>query len=263
MYVSQSSSDETVWLIGFLRIPQAANFTFILQTNGNGALFLSSNDSPANVIKIADVTHNQSNTELLQGNIDYYLLCVGSRIGGNLVLSVEARMHETTLTATTSSLVLNEIQSISVIATVVAEEQRIVYSTNTSSNGTSEVQSIQVGLSTFQIGFRGAYTALLTGQPTTDVVEAALNDLPTIYPLTVTVTATSTRYIITFPPEMGDVPLVTCISTSGNAPVINEIVQGVASNTAIAFSLNGMTTDYIDFTTNVTQANLTAEFNKL
>ncbi|CAF5195723.1 unnamed protein product, partial [Rotaria magnacalcarata] len=121
MYVSQSSSDETVWLIGFLRISQAANFTFILQTNGNGALFLSSNDSPANVIKIADVTHNQSNTELLQGNIDYYLLCVGSRIGGNLVLSVEARMHETTLTATTSSLVLNEIQSISVIATVVAE----------------------------------------------------------------------------------------------------------------------------------------------
>ncbi|CAF4171105.1 unnamed protein product [Rotaria magnacalcarata] len=263
MYVSQSSSDETVWLIGFLRIPQAANFTFILRTNGNGALFLSSNDSPANVIKIADVTNNQSNTELLQGNIDYYLLCVGSRIGGNLVLSVEARMHETTLTATTSRLVLNEIQSISVIATVVAEEQRIVNSTNTSSNGTSEVQSIQVDISTFQIGFRGAYTALLTGQPTTDVVEAALNDLPTIYPLTVTVTATSTLYIITFPPEMGNVPLVTCISTSRNTPVINETVQGVASNTAIAFSLNGMTTDYIDFTTNVTQANLTAEFNKL
>ncbi|CAF3091006.1 unnamed protein product [Rotaria socialis] len=263
MYVSQSSSDEAVWLIGFLRIPKAANFTFTLQTNGNGALFLSSNDSPANVVKIADVTNNQSNTELLQGNMDYYLLCVGSRLGGNLVLSVEARMHETTLTATTSRLVLNEIQSISVIATVVAEEQRIFYSTNAPSNGTSEVQSIQAGISTFQIGFRGAYTALLTGQPTTDVVEAALNDLPTIYPHTVTVTATSTLYIITFPSEMGNVPLVTCISTSGNAPVINETVQGVASNTAIAFSLNGMTTDYIDFTTNVTQANLMAQFNKL
>jgi hypothetical protein len=105
--------------------------------------------------------------------------------------------------------------------------------------------------------------ALLTGQPTTDVVQAALNDLPTIYPLTVTVTATSTLYIITFPPEMGDVPLVTCISTSGNAPVINETVQGVASGTNIAFTLNGMTTDYIDFTINVTRANLMAQFNQL
>ncbi len=53
----------------------------------------------------------------------YYFFCVGSRVGGNLVLSVQARMHETTLTATTSSLVLNEIQSISVTATIVAEQQ--------------------------------------------------------------------------------------------------------------------------------------------
>ena len=53
----------------------------------------------------------------------YYLFCVGSRVGGNLVLSVQARMHETTLTAITSSWVLNEIQSISVTATIVPEEQ--------------------------------------------------------------------------------------------------------------------------------------------
>ena len=59
----------------------------------------------------------------------YYLLCVGSRVGGNLILSVQARMHETTLTATTSSLVLNEIQSISVTATITAEEQVCVFIT--------------------------------------------------------------------------------------------------------------------------------------
>jgi hypothetical protein len=53
----------------------------------------------------------------------YYFFCVGSRVGGNLVLSAQARMHETTLTATTSSLVLNEIQSISVTATIIAEQQ--------------------------------------------------------------------------------------------------------------------------------------------
>jgi predicted RNA-binding protein with PUA-like domain len=70
VYVSQSTSDETAWLIGFVRVPQAANFTFILQTNGNGALFLSSNASPANIVKIADVTNTQSNTELLRSNTE-------------------------------------------------------------------------------------------------------------------------------------------------------------------------------------------------
>jgi hypothetical protein len=70
VYVSQSTSAETVWLIGFVRVPQAANFTFILQTTGNGALFLSSDDSPVNIVKIADVTNYQSSTELLEGNTE-------------------------------------------------------------------------------------------------------------------------------------------------------------------------------------------------
>jgi hypothetical protein len=48
---------------------------------------------------------------------------VGSRTGGNLILSVQARMHETTLTSVVSSLVLNEIQRIDVNATVVPEHQ--------------------------------------------------------------------------------------------------------------------------------------------
>jgi hypothetical protein len=42
------------------------------------------------------------------------LFCVGSRSSGYLSLGVEARMHETTLTAGVSSLVLNEIQRIDV-----------------------------------------------------------------------------------------------------------------------------------------------------
>jgi hypothetical protein len=53
----------------------------------------------------------------------YYLFCVGSRTGGNLILSVQARMHETTLTSVTSSLVLDEIQRIDVNATVIPEHQ--------------------------------------------------------------------------------------------------------------------------------------------
>ncbi len=53
----------------------------------------------------------------------YYLFAVGSRSNGYLRLGIQARMHETTLTAITSSLVLNEIQRINVTANVVAEQQ--------------------------------------------------------------------------------------------------------------------------------------------
>jgi hypothetical protein len=58
--------------------------------------------------------------------------------------------------------------------------------------------------------------AIQTGRPTPAAIQAALNDLPTISPLSVSVSATSTLYIITFAVEMGDVPLLTCISTSSN-----------------------------------------------
>lgn len=95
-----------------------------MQTNGNGALFLSTDDSPANKVLIATTAPNdQSNPIVLQNNTNYYLFCIGSRTSGNLMLSVQARMHETTLTAGTSSLVFNEIQRIDVNATVTPEHQ--------------------------------------------------------------------------------------------------------------------------------------------
>ncbi len=68
-YVSTTYSDETVWLIGFVRVVKTATFTFTLLTNGNGALFLSTDDSPANKVLIADATANiQSNPISLQND---------------------------------------------------------------------------------------------------------------------------------------------------------------------------------------------------
>ncbi|CAF3637436.1 unnamed protein product [Rotaria sp. Silwood1] len=263
LFVSNVSSTETVWLIGFIRVLKTATFTFILDTNGEAALFLSTDDSPANKALIASATSNQSTSISLNNNTNYYLYCVGSRSSGYLRLGVQARMHETTLTATTSSLVLNEIQRIDVTATVTSEQQQLTYTTS-SSNGTSEVQSLQVDSSTFQIGFRGVYTSIQTGRPTASAIQTALNDLPTISPLTVSVTATSTLYLITFPAEMGNVPLLTCISTSSNTPIIIEVVQGVDSGSKIAFELDGQLTNYIDFVnSNVTQDDIYSEIKNL
>jgi hypothetical protein len=139
-----------------------------------------------------------------------------------------------------------------------------------------------VDSSIFQIGFRGVYTgsfhfyissmqiisksslAVLTGQPTASALQTALNDLPTIFPLSVTVSASSTLYNITFPIEMGNVPLLTCISTSLNLPNITEIIQGISSGTKLFLSLDDQFTNPIDFiTTTVTQANLWTIFNNL
>ncbi|CAF3664415.1 unnamed protein product [Rotaria sordida] len=263
LYVSNSSLSETVWLIGFIRVPKSNNFTFILDTNGAAALFLSTNDNPVNKVKICDARNIQSNAIALQNDTNYYLFCVGSRVNGYLRLGIQARIYETTLTAETSSFVLNEIQQIDINSTIVSERQQIVYTTNLT-NGTSEVQSLEVDSSTFQIGFRGVYTAIFTGRPTAITIQTALNDLPSIFPLSVSVSATNTLYFITFPIEMGDVPLLACISTSSNIPNITEIIQGISSGSKLFFSLDDQLTNSIDFiNTNTTQTNLLTLFNNL
>ena len=68
LFVSNSSSTETVWLIGFIRVPKAATFTFTLDTNGNGALFLSTDDNPVNKVLIASATNSQSSSISLTNN---------------------------------------------------------------------------------------------------------------------------------------------------------------------------------------------------
>jgi hypothetical protein len=62
---------------------------------------------------------------------------------------------------------------------------------------------------------------------------------------------------------MGDVPLLTCISSSSNSPNTTEIVQGDGSGTQIAFALDDQLTDYTDFSTNVSQATLYTTINKI
>jgi hypothetical protein len=68
-YVSSLSSDETVWIIGFVRVNKTATFTFTFRTNGNGALFLSTDDNPSNKVLIVNPTlTNQSNDIVLNNN---------------------------------------------------------------------------------------------------------------------------------------------------------------------------------------------------
>jgi len=105
--------------------------------------------------------------------------------------------------------------------------------------------------------------AIQTGSPTPIAIQIALNDLPTIAPLAVTVTESNSVYTITFPPEMGDVPLLTCISSSPNPSNVTEVVQGDGSGTQIAFELDGQLTDYIDLSANLSQATVYKTINNL
>ena len=56
-------------------------------------------------------------------HFSYYIFCVGSRANGYLRLGIQARMHETTLTARMSSLILDEIQRIDINSAIVSEHQ--------------------------------------------------------------------------------------------------------------------------------------------
>ncbi len=68
LYVSTTSSAQTVWLVGFIRVPKTATFTFTVNTNGAAALFLSSDANPANKALVTDATNNQSTSILLNNN---------------------------------------------------------------------------------------------------------------------------------------------------------------------------------------------------
>ncbi|CAF3773837.1 unnamed protein product [Rotaria sp. Silwood1] len=194
------------------------------------------------------------------------MFCVGSIYdGGNFRLSMKAAMQQSNSRIWSSSLGTSEIQQITIGGDVTSEHQRIVYMTNSSIDGVAEVQDVEAVFEIFQIGFEGAYTVLLDGPPQPEVVQEALNDLPTIFPLSVTVALVGTAYRVTFPIEMGDVPLLTVISTAFSRPqTATEIVQGIASGLKIAFRLNGAITNYLNFREDdISETTLETEFMNL
>ena len=92
LYISKTSTAETIWLIGFFRPVKSATYTFILDTNGAAALFLSLDENPTNKIRIA--TANQTQSEQLPLEKEYQLLpfsVLVSRSGGYLRLGIQGK----------------------------------------------------------------------------------------------------------------------------------------------------------------------------
>ncbi len=82
--------------------------------------------------------------------------------------------------------------------------------------------------------------------------------------MSVVVTTIGFLFEITFPVEMGDVPLITYISASTNTLNVTEVVQGISSDSQIAFDFDGSLTSYIDFDNGtVTQTKLTSIINQV
>ncbi|UJR08495.1 hypothetical protein I4U23_012761 [Adineta vaga] len=263
-FISNNVASTTIWLIGYLRPPKTATFTFLLDTNVNSVLYLSTDDKPENRILIANNNSPRSKEILLQNNTNYYLFCMGSTQRGSFRLTIKVKMHDgKTVVGNSNNLGTAEIQRINVGSGSVQERQRITYS-DAYVDEVAETQDIVALSVPFQIGFRGAYTVLLVDPELLDV-EMALNDLPTIYPLKVTVALALASFRITFPTDMGDVPLLTIISSAYNIPQnATEIIQGVASGSKLAFQLEDQTTQYLDLSADfLTNAILEDQFEEL
>ncbi|CAF1212069.1 unnamed protein product [Rotaria sordida] len=230
--VSQFASSATVWLIGFLRPPMTATFIFRLETSAYAILYLSVDENPDNIVPILNTSSSSESAEQILYN--------DTNVIPYLTVNYEEK-------------------------NVLPDDIQIVYATNSVINGVAEVQQISVINEPFQLGFEGVYTAILESATDAIVIQDALNDLATIYPLMVTVAFVGTVYEVTFPIEMGDVSLLTIISTAFiNPQYAIESVQGIASGTKLAFRLDGATSNYFDFRTSVvTNVMLTNAFNQL
>lgn len=121
--------------------------------------------------------------------LSYYFLAVGSRNAGSLDLEVSVKMMQTSLTEDKSSFVKNEMQEIDITSTSIPESYTITLSQNTSLNDTGVtgvVQTVQIQ----SLGFNAPFTLSLYDTETVYInygataleVEAALNDLPFLYP---------------------------------------------------------------------------------
>ncbi|CAF4003686.1 unnamed protein product, partial [Rotaria magnacalcarata] len=255
----------TVWFRGFIRPPMPSAYYFQLETNADAILYLSTDEDPANKVRVASTAAPSSSRIVLQNDTDYYMLCVASTRGGSFNLAVDSAIQPVNSRTGASSAGTSEIQQISIGAPVSYEHQRITYLKNSSVAGRSEVQDVEAVFQIFQIGFDGVYTVLLDGPPTPAFIQDALNDLPTIFPFSVTVALVGTAYRVTFPVEMGNVPLLTVISSAYNHSITAvEIVQGITSASQIAFTLDRATTNYMDFINdNITDAILTDQFMNL
>lgn len=97
-----------------------------------------------------------------------------------------------------------------------------------------------------------------------EYIAKALNNLPTIYPLAVNVTLDTNSFIVTFPGQMGDVPLLTIISNSSNRRNVTEVTKGIPSSSYFALELDSAITQYLDFSNgSVTNQMLVDQFKQL
>nr|ACD54600.1 fibrocystin-like protein [Adineta vaga] len=236
-FYSANLSMGTVWFIGYLRPPRTANFTFQLDTNVSSILYLSTDENQDNIVQIRIM---YCSDRIFSSS--YYMICMGSSQRGAFRLSIKVKMVDGKTTIGSGNTGLVDIQKI-----MINSPDRIIYTTNTSIVAVSEVQHIPIISDPFQIGFRGVYTVIFIDSPTKVDAAKALNDLPTIHPLQVTVEINYNSYRIIFPIEMGDVPLLTIITINNNyTQNATEITKGVSSGSHFALELDGATTQYFD-----------------
>ena len=137
-------------------------------------------------------------------------------------------MFETHLTESDSSYVDTEKQSVTISSLTTDETYQIRYYDSAQPNatvsfpGTLQSLTMNVTSARFMLSFMGASTALLQYGARALQVQAALNDLPTLYENAVKVTESFTgtslkNYTIEFPAVMGNVTGVKEVLGEANA----------------------------------------------
>ncbi len=67
-YSSSAASDKTVWLKGFLAPGKTSEYEFEIVSNGNGVLFISTDNTSANKVKVASTSTNTKGKLTLDAN---------------------------------------------------------------------------------------------------------------------------------------------------------------------------------------------------
>ncbi|XP_069121982.1 fibrocystin-L-like [Argopecten irradians] len=261
-YYTDNTMDNMVTkMSGFFVPPFDGDYSFHIMADDGAELYLSTNEEPANLARIAysgltsdyTTSSSQSSSRKTLSKTNKYYMEVYHREGSSMTYAkVSARYYNTNLTSAYTNNVKSEVQKIEVSSVITREKQSLTFTGFTSGSGSSAVQTITVEETTpgsggqFRLSLYSAFTGLIEFQAASSDVANAINNLPVFErgeSVSVTDEATSTngiKYTITFTSERGDFPAFDAEPVGSLSVTVDKTNTGVPSGAMVALSMAGI-----------------------
>ncbi|XP_043994771.1 fibrocystin-L-like isoform X2 [Gambusia affinis] len=269
---------------GFLVPPLSGNFNIYLHCDDRCDLYLSNSSRPEDKVKVAfqpryvrdffQLESQKSEVLFLEKGKPYYLELLLQEYYGIASLNIGLFQEESSFTAAQSDDAINEIQNI--VAEYEAFDEEQVLTFDSWSSGVAAVREVQevsvssgcashlCGSTFFSLRYGNAQTGPVPVSASAEELQAALNNLWSIKPDSVTVTkqedAQGSHYTVTFNSDRGDfAPLNFEVFGSDTNISVSEVTKGQSNMAAFTLSWAGLPAAPVTFNATASEVQFVLE----